>query len=336
MKLPRTRSAIPQPNLLAALWDVVDAIPEGHVASYGQLAAALGDATAARWVATELLHHEPRGSWCPCLRVVRKTGDVGQFAHGTPRDKADRLSAEGLRVSGSAVAGPWARLVERAGGPFEEMAAWQQTVAARRLRPIRQLPDTVAGLDVSYAKDGRAVVACVVIDRHVRERRAGKVLWQKCVVVEPEVPYVSGYLVFRELPALVAAYHAAVKSDAWPGLAVIDGSGRLHPRRAGIATCFAIVTGQPTIGVTKKRLLGNFNEQQLTHQAAQPIVVDGERVGTAMQSPTGGKPVFVSPGEGISQFDADEVIAPTLSIHRVPEPIYWADRISREAAAKLS
>lgn len=328
-------SPVPQPDLAATLWGLVDTIPAGNVVSYGDLAAAMGDVKTARWVATELLHHESRGPACPCFRVVRKTGEVASFAHGTTDDKAEQLREDGVHVAdGVVTSGRWT-VSAPPYQPFQEMKLWQRDLAAASVPTIQMLPDEIAALDVSYLNDGRAVVACVVINRHVGFDEPATVLWQHCEVVEPKVPYVTGYLVFRELPALLAAYHAAEDAGMWPGLAVIDGSGRLHPRRAGVATCFANLTGQPTIGVTKKRLLGSYDESKLSPGTCQPVLAEGQQVGTAMRSRTGGKPVFVSPGEGIDQADADRIIAPTLTIHRVPEPIYWADRISRDYAARL-
>lgn len=329
-------AAPPQPDLSAALWDAIRAIPTGQVSSYGRIADALGDRSAARWVASELSSHEPAAMPCPCIRIVRQTGQVGGYAHGTEADKAAQLRREGLRLDGEELVDPaFTEPPRPEHPPFRMMRAWQVDVASETLPELSRVPDRVAGLDISYTKSGDAVAACVVMPTKIEPGKPAEVLWSTTIRTPVRVPYVTGYLVFRELPALLAVYEKAVTAGQWPGLAIVDGSGRLHPRKAGVATCFASVTRSPAIGVTKKRLLGRFDEPSLTPTSPQPVIDQEETVGTAHRSPTGGKPVFVSPGEGIAQADADRIVQSLMTVHRVPEPIYWADRISREAATTV-
>lgn len=332
----RQLQTCPQPDIRNALWQIVSAIPTGSVSSYGRIAAALGDANTARWVASDLLKHSERSPCCPCFRVVRQAGIVGSFAHGLSADKAELIAAEGSEMTHPdaatiQIANPnWASLPTLRSQPFQLMRAWQVDVSQTQLRVQKSLPNRIAGLDVSYLPDGRAAAACVVTEIRPEKRRPARVLWSNVAVVYTNVPYVTGYLAFRELPALLAVYEQAVAEGEWPGLAMIDGSGRLHPHRAGLASCFSIATGEPSIGITKSRLMGVYNADSLGPKSAQPIRVEGEQVGTAHQSPTGGKPVFASPGCGIRQADIDNIVAATMTVHRVPEPIYWADRISRQ------
>ena len=70
---------------------VVEEIPAGSVATYGQLACMIGRPKNARLVARVLSHAEYYGHF-PCHRVVNH---VGRIAPGWS-EQADRLRAEGV------------------------------------------------------------------------------------------------------------------------------------------------------------------------------------------------------------------------------------------------
>ncbi|MDP3727114.1 MAG: MGMT family protein [bacterium] len=80
-------------------------IPRGRVATYADLARAIGCPRAWRHVGTVLsLNRDPK---TPCHRVVRSDGRVGGFSAGgrtggTLR-KIEKLRAEGIRVTGERV-----------------------------------------------------------------------------------------------------------------------------------------------------------------------------------------------------------------------------------------
>lgn len=63
------------------IWQVVAAIPEGRVASYGQIAALAGLGRQARFVG-RALGWLPEGSSVPWYRVLRSTGDLA-FPRGS-------------------------------------------------------------------------------------------------------------------------------------------------------------------------------------------------------------------------------------------------------------
>src|SRR5690606_4621112 len=78
------------PDLPAELERLLAQIPAGRVTTYGDLARALGDVKAARWVGEYLLEH-PHPDACTCHRVVRKEGEVGLYIAGDPAEKVSRL-----------------------------------------------------------------------------------------------------------------------------------------------------------------------------------------------------------------------------------------------------
>ena len=78
------------------VYRIIAQIPEGKVATYGQIAAYLGDPMQARTVGWAL-HSCPPRLKLPCHRVVNRVGELsGRFAFGDPRIQRERLEAEGV------------------------------------------------------------------------------------------------------------------------------------------------------------------------------------------------------------------------------------------------
>ncbi len=78
------------------VYAAVKLIPEGSVATYGQVAAAIGGVRLAR-VVGYALHANPEPGVIPCHRVVKKDGGVAPgFAFGGPGRQAELLKAEGV------------------------------------------------------------------------------------------------------------------------------------------------------------------------------------------------------------------------------------------------
>ncbi len=66
--------------------------------------------------------------------------------------------------------------------------------------------------------------------------------------VATSMPYIPGFLSFRETPALLAAWEQLSQK---PDLLFVDGHGISHPRRLGVASHFGLMIDVPTIGVAK-------------------------------------------------------------------------------------
>lgn len=78
------------------VYAAVKLIPRGSVATYGQVAAALGNPRLAR-VVGYALHANPEPGIIPCHRVVRRDGAVAPaFAFGGAGRQAELLRAEGV------------------------------------------------------------------------------------------------------------------------------------------------------------------------------------------------------------------------------------------------
>lgn len=113
----------------------------------------------------------------------------------------------------------------------------------------------------------------------------------------PPFAYVPGYLGFREVPALVAAWETLAEK---PGLLLVDGHGRAHPRRCGIATHLGVLLDVPTIGVAKSILCGRV-EGVLGEApgSTAPLVDRGEVVALAVRMRARAEPVYVGTGHRV-------------------------------------
>ena len=79
------------------IWQIVDAIPAGQVATYGDVALLAGSPRAARQVGG-VLSRLPQGSTLPWHRVVNRHGAISLQGDGLFRQR-DALEAEGVVVS---------------------------------------------------------------------------------------------------------------------------------------------------------------------------------------------------------------------------------------------
>lgn len=305
-----------RPRFGAALVTCVEEIPPGKVATCGVVALALGDVRAARAVA-EWIRAHPEAD--PRRQVVR--------ADGRPVLAPAATDPGGVRESALQDRYPRESLVDHlAGSPMlADLRAEQEELATHvreedEGREIR----TVGGADVAYAGD-RAFAAAVCLDAATL---------QVLEVVEREIevdfPYIPSYLAFREFPAVQRAVTALREK---PDVLFIDGHGRLHPRRFGFA-CFAGVSlDMRTVGIAKHPLAGRADPSHRTETGAIPIEFQGRVEGYAWLPPEGSRAFYVSVGHRLRLASALS-IAQGATLHRYPEPLRVADRISKEGKKK--
>ncbi len=172
----------------------------------------------------------------------------------------------------------------------------------------------VAGVDLSGVRaTGNATAAAVLLTFPQLE------LAEENRVSGPlEFPYISGYLSFREAPLMLEALRG-LRTE--PDLVLVDGQGRAHPRRLGIASHLGLIIDKPTIGCAKSRLVGTHGEPGTEAGETAPLVDRGEVIGTVLRTKRGVKPLFVSVGHRVSLSTAVELVKRcTLPGHRLPEP----------------
>lgn len=183
---------------------------------------------------------------------------------------------------------------------------------------------TIAGVDTSMKwRDSRGPIHAA----------AAPVAWPpgaplapSSVTMVPAIPYVPGYLGFREAPAIVAAVR---RLERPPDLLVVDGHGRPHPRRCGIAVHVGVLLDIPAIGCAKSLLCGRV-EGELGPDAGDraPLVDRGDLVGYALRTRPRAQPVYVGAGHRIALETAVAWILRLCDGRRLPLPI----RLAHDAA----
>lgn len=188
----------------------------------------------------------------------------------------------------------------------------------------------VAGVDIAYwGENNKEYGACCI---QVIDFNSKKIVEHIEYINEITIPYISGFLAFRELPLVL---EAVKKLSTNPDLYMFDGNGYLHSRHMGIATHASFFLEKPTIGVAKtyykientdfimpRNIAGTFTD----------IVIDGVVYGRALRSRKDVKPIFVSCG---NEIDLDT--ATNITMHfiekdsRLPIPTRYADLATHQA-----
>ena len=95
-------------------------------------------------------------------------------------------------------------------------------------------PRLIGGADVGFEQDGEVTRAAMVI----LEYPSLKLIEYKVARIATIMPYIPGFLSFREYPALLAAWEMLEQK---PDLLFVDGHGISHPRRLGVASHFGML-----------------------------------------------------------------------------------------------
>ncbi|MGO2259938.1 MAG: deoxyribonuclease V [Hafnia alvei] len=187
-------------------------------------------------------------------------------------------------------------------------------------------PTLIAGADVGFEQGGDVTRAAIAVLRYP----SLELVEYQIARIETQMPYIPGFLSFREYPALLKAWGMLQHR---PQLVVVDGQGIAHPRRLGVASHFGLLADVPTIGVAKSRLCGQFAPLDAAVGALQPLNDKQEQIGWVWRSKTRCNPLFISPGHRISLPTALSFIQSCMRGYRLPEPTRWADAIASNRPA---
>ena len=193
----------------------------------------------------------------------------------------------------------------------------------------------VAGVDLAYwnGEDCEyAVCVIAVIDFHTH-----KMVEYQSTFDRVEIPYMPGFLAFRELPLFEQTVKKLTKK---PDLFIFDGNGVLHPRQMGIATHASFSLDVPTIGVAKTFYRvsddASYTEPGNTRGDFTDIVHDGVVLGRAVRSRPNVKPIFVSVGNRISLETATQLVMTLVDKDsRIPVPTRLADILTHQRRTSL-
>lgn len=183
------------------------------------------------------------------------------------------------------------------------------------------LPERIAGIDSGFEDNGRTTLSAAVL----LDGASLQPLESTLARLPTALPYIPGLLSFRELPA---ALQALAQLSHAPQLVMVDGHGIAHPRGLGIAAHLGVLTGLPSIGIGKSRLVGEFDEPGPLQGDHSPLMFKGRQVGWVLRSKPRCKPLFVSPGHRVSVEACLPLVLDCLRGYRLPEPTRLADRLA--------
>jgi len=172
--------------------------------------------------------------------------------------------------------------------------------------------------------------------------RAGDIAWSAAVLLEDLRPvarrvapgaaragYVPGMLALR-LGALLEEVVRLLPRR--PEVVLVDGTGRDHPRRAGLAVHLGAELGIPTVGVTHRPLLAEGSWPADDPGATSPLSLDGDVVAAWVRTRAGTRPLVVHPGWRTG-LDTAVAVVERLATRRTPEPLRAARQAARETRA---
>lgn len=201
----------------------------------------------------------------------------------------------------------------------------------------------IAGMDISAIKHNPniAVSALVICDRNL------KIVYEDYNLVKMDEPYIPGFLAFREVKHLVNLINDLKNNhpEFIPQVILVDGNGILHTKGFGLASHLGVLIDIPTIGCSKnvfnvdgiskikvKEIAKKFLNKGGDHY---PLIGDsGEQYGWAFRSnDESTNPMIISLGHKISNETALKIVK-LCTIHRIPQPIRFSDKISRRLIAE--
>lgn len=221
--------------------------------------------------------------------------------------------------------------------PLDVSVAEARLLQEELRREVREEPAldpaevmAVAGTDISYLREYKLALGAVVLMSYP----GLDVLEVRTSALEVAFPYVPGLLSFRELPALLPALESL---EGVPDLIFVDGQGLAHPRYFGLASHLGVLTGIPTIGCAKSRLVGEAGAPGPEVGDWEPLLYGNRTVGAVLRTRRAVKPLYVSVGHLVDLPTSLRMVLGCLRGYRLPEPQRKAhaaaDALKREAKA---
>ncbi|MEL7011511.1 MAG: deoxyribonuclease V [Cyanobacteria bacterium J06588_4] len=210
---------------------------------------------------------------------------------------------------------PWVKTVAEAKVIQEQLR--HQVIKSDRLGEVKYVAGVDIGFENNYAISKSAIAILTYPELELVEQAIAR--------IPTAFPYVPGYLSFREIPAILAAFP---QLKTIPDLILCDGQGYAHPRRLGLACHLGILLDIPTIGVAKSLFIGKHESVPLEKGSWQPLIDKEETIGVVLRSRTNVKPIYISVGHKISLPTAIDYVMGCLTKYRLPETTRWADKLA--------
>jgi len=179
------------------------------------------------------------------------------------------------------------------------------------------LADSFGAIDIVFVKN--KILCCIIVcDKNY------EIIDRAYVFDKVRFPYIAGFRAYRELPAMVEAYS---KLNEKPDVVFVQGQGIIH-LRLGLASHFSLSVDVPVIGVANSLIDCEIKNED--------ILCNGKKKGKVFISKPESRPMYVSPGDGISIESSLKLCKDFINLpHKLPEPMHLAGKYSREVKKEL-
>jgi len=208
-------------------------------------------------------------------------------------------------------------------------------VAQIDLCPYNDEISLISGIDLAYwSENDKEYAVCCVVTVTFKTKEVVEI---KYLSDEIRLPYIPGFLSFRELPLILKTYEMLEET---PDIVMFDGNGYLHYRHMGIATHASFYLGCPTIGVAKSYL--KIDDVGYDMPGNNPgdysdIIINNEVYGRALRTHSNVKPIFVSAGNKIDIDSSTKIVLALIEKDSCqPLPVRLADIETRKIRRELS
>ena len=195
----------------------------------------------------------------------------------------------------------------------------------------------IAGVDTTYAGESELIGCAALVV--FRKDNIG-LCYHEYFYGDFTIPYCPSYLNRREGNVYFRLLRDLEHSnETKPDVILVDGNGIIHTRGCGLATYFGIKIEIPTIGISKKPCnVGYFDSKiydemkcQLTKRGQSAPIYNYKKnlVGFLYKSTDIDDPIIINPGQLINPQSALEIVKFCCRGHKLPEPIYYADKFTR-------
>lgn len=205
---------------------------------------------------------------------------------------------------------------------------------SKKQNSIEQIQIIVA-VDVAYfTKDEKEWgLACAVF----WDRIQNHVLKTNFALQQIIFPYKAGFLGFREARVISCALKT---TKSTPDLLICDGHGLIHPRSFGEAVHLGIALNIPSFGIAKNPYIGYYDshaferikgsKRPIWEKISSENDTTNKKLGYYICLADERKPVFVSVGYKINLEMAVQISMELTTNHRQPEPLYLADKLTKD------
>jgi deoxyribonuclease V len=163
----------------------------------------------------------------------------------------------------------------------------------------------ICACDVAYheTKGRRSAIAAAVLYDCISRR----IVEKETIISQNPLPYVPGYFFARELPPIVSVLK---KVHSRADLILVEGHGRLHPRRSGLAVYVGVFFDKPTLGVAKTLYVGQVSNIK---QNVSEVVYENKVLGQMIFAPNLNRRYYVSVGYKMKLEKAVEIVTNLLA-----------------------